>query len=36
VYEDHGFTPLHAWEVAAQRLERRLVEASRRAALQAE
>ena len=36
VYEDHGFTPLHAWEVAAQRLARRLAEARRRAALQAE
>ncbi len=36
VYEDHGFTPLHVWEVAAQRLERRLAEARRRAALQAE
>ncbi|MCZ2811627.1 MULTISPECIES: hypothetical protein [unclassified Modestobacter] len=36
VYEDHGFTPMHAWEVAAQRLERRLAEARRRAALRVE
>jgi uncharacterized protein YqjF (DUF2071 family) len=36
VYEDHGFTPLHAWEVAAQRRARRLHEARRRADLQAE
>jgi uncharacterized protein YqjF (DUF2071 family) len=36
VYEDHGFTPLHEWEVAAQRRDRRLAEARRKGVLQGE